>query len=267
MLRSCGLALVFVLASTQGFDACAEDEGELPIHVARDPVAAEVTAGNLLANERFWPYQVALVRGWKPTDASNELVSGTSGVLVRVEEGGFARIDFGRDGLFDVPVVATDLLVRANDVRLGKLDKMAPNFVFAIGPRLLDSAAEKLRPVTAEEFSEPDSFLCVFADPSADGFEAIAKALAPLRERAGLMTVLFPQGAHPDPTMREKLRGLAWPVPFVHDHLSEAYTPSLLAGTSAPALLLVTNEGRALLRASWKPALVAEIAPLLDARR
>ena len=192
------------------------------------------------------------------------LPAGTTGVLVRAEEGGTARIDFGRDGLSDVPIGVTDLVARANQVRLGTLEKMAPNFVLAIGPRMIDAGSEAPRPVRAEEFSKPRVFLCVFADPGAPGFAAIAKALAPLRERNGLMTVLFPQGSHPDTAVREKLRARGWPVAFVPDHLAEAYTPSLLADTPPPALLLVTNEGRALLRASWKPALVAEIEKLLE---
>lgn len=255
------LALCTAPFAARAADPAAPMPAALPAYDAEDASAPAVTDRNVLASERFWPYRVALV------EARGALPAGASGVLIRVEEPGVVRIDFGRDGILDVPLATTDLVARANDVRLGKLDKMAPNFVLAIGPRLLDSASETLRPVTAEEFSEPDAFLCVFADPSADGFAAIAKALAPLRERAGLMTVLFPQGAHPDPAMRDELRRLAWTVPFVHDHLSEAYTPSLLAGTSAPAVLLVTNEGRALLRAPWKPARVAEIASLLDARR
>ena len=50
--------------------------------------AAAVTDANLLESERFWPYQVALAR------------DGSLGVLIRVEEGAIARIDFGRDGIF-----------------------------------------------------------------------------------------------------------------------------------------------------------------------
>lgn len=233
----------------------------LPLYEAEDFAAPAVTDRNAIASERFWPYQVSLTTTWR------SLPPGTSGVLIRVDEPGVARIDFGRDGLFDVPLAATDLVARANDVRLGRLDKMAPNFVLAIGPRLLDAASPAPRPVLAEEFSAPRAFLCVFADPKAEGFEAIAKGLAPLREREGLMSVLLPQGAHPDPEVRERLRALAWPVAFVHDHLAEAYTPSLLADTPPPALLLVTNEGRVLLRAPWSPARAAEIGPLLDALR
>lgn len=268
MLRPLRVLAIFLAIAVPPLAARAEAPGtELSAHRAADPSAPAVTAANLLASERFWPYQVSLASAWKPVERADALPEGTVGVLVRAEEGGIARVDFGRDGIFDVPVAATDLVARANEVRLGARDKMAPNFVLAIGPRLLDAASGEPRPVRAEEFSQPRAFLCVFADPDADGFGSIAKSLAPLREREGLMTVLFPHGARPDPAVRETLRALAWPVPFVHDHLAEAYTPSLLADTKPPALLLVTNEGRALLRAPWSPARVAEIAPLLDSLR
>jgi hypothetical protein len=262
-LRS--FALCFAIVASPLAVHAQSPGSELPVHVAKDASAPEVNAANLLANERFWPYQVALAKAWKPAGSAEALAAGAVGVLIRVEASGEARVDFGRDGLFDVPVAATDLVARANQVRLGTLEKMAPNFVLAIGPRLIDAASEEPRPVRAEDFSKPRAFLCVFADPTADGFDAIAKSLAPLRDRAGLMTVFFPQGMHPDPQVREKLRAREWPVPFVHDHLADAYTPSLLADTPPPALLLVTNEGRALLRAPWSPERVAEIAPLLDA--
>ena len=70
------------------------------------------------------------------------------GVLIRVEASGLARIDFGRDGLYEVPVGATDLVERANRIRTGELRKMAPNFVLAIGPRLVDSAGAHAAPLS-----------------------------------------------------------------------------------------------------------------------
>ena len=76
-----------------------------------------------------------------------------------------ARIDFGRDGLYDVPAARTDLVASANRIRLGDLEKTAPNFVLAIGPRLLDSAADSLRPLSFRAAAAEHAYLCVFADP------------------------------------------------------------------------------------------------------
>lgn len=232
----------------------------LPEHHAAEPNAAPVTDANLLANDRFWPYQVELLQS-----ARSELPGGSVGVLIRVEPGGVARIDFGRDGLREVPVDATDLVARANRVRSGELEKAAPNFLLALGPRLLDPAAETLRAFPFESSAGKPGFVCVFADPGARNFAALAAALAPLRERHGVMMILFPQGEHPDSKVREKLRALSWPVPFVYDHLSEAYSRTLLpSGLRAPAVMLQTSEGRVLLESPWHADLAFELEVAID---
>ncbi len=227
---------------------------ELPAHPVADPNAPLVTEATLLESERFWPYQVALT------------ADGSVGVLVRVEEGGLARLDFGRDGKRNVPVSQTDLVSRANQVRTGELEKAAPNFVFALGPRLVDSASETLRPVSFASVADKLGFVCVFADPDQAEFAAITEALSPLHGLHGVGTILFPQGAHPDPALREKLRGLNWTVPFVYDHLSESYTRSLLDdAVKSPAVLLLSQEGRLLYASAWGPAAAPELRSALDA--
>ncbi len=224
-----------------------------PADVPGGAAKAALDEASLLANESFWPYQVALA-----TD-------GSVGVLIRVEERGVARIDFGRDGLRDVPVADTDLVERANRIRGGALEKMAPNFVLAIGSRLVDSSGPKLAPYAFETAASKPGFLCVFADPEAANFDELAKSLAPLRERHGVETILFPQGRVPDAAVREKLQALGWTVPFVYDHLSEAYTRTLLpAALAVPAVLLQTSEGRVLLESGWRADLTSELAAALD---
>jgi hypothetical protein len=232
--------------------AAAPEPADVPEYHAENPRAAVVTEATLLENERFWPYQAA------KTD------DGSIGVLIRIEEGGKARLDFGRDGKRELPISATDLVARANQVRTGELDKVAPNFVYALGPRLVDSAAETLRPVRFSVVAEKPGFVCVFADPGAANFAEIAAGLAPLYERHGVMTILFPQGEHPDPALREKLRALKWTVPFVFDHLSEPYTRSLLdEGTKPPTIVLLTSEGRVLYESAWRPEAVPELTNAL----
>jgi hypothetical protein len=238
--------------------------GDLPEYHAEDPAAAVVTEENLLASERFWPYQVALIRPWQPVGRPQPLRPGVAGVLIRIEASGPARIDFGRDGLYEVPVGETDLVERANRIRRGELEKPAPNFLFAVGPRLVDSASSSLRPFRFEEAAEQRVFLSVFADPGAKDFVALAAALAPLRERRGALTILFPQGEHADSQVRERLRALKWTVPFVYDHLAEAYTPSLLAEGPPPAVLLVTKEGRTLFQSRWKPDVASKLTSAVE---
>jgi hypothetical protein len=239
---------------------------DVPLHRAEDPDAPAVTPGNLLASERFWPYQVELTRAWQAPGREHPLPAGAQGVLIRVEGDGRARVDFGREGLHAVPVGETDLVERANRIRRGELHKMAPNLVLAIGPRLLDSATTPPRPLGMTRASEPAGFLCVFADPRAPAFADLAASLAPLGGRHGVAAVLFPQGEHPDPEVGERLRALGWTVPFVYDGLAEAYTRTLASGdVPLPALLLATKEGRVLFRGGWRDGVVPELAAALEA--
>ncbi|MGH7292565.1 MAG: hypothetical protein ACREJT_15205, partial [Myxococcota bacterium] len=231
-----------------------------PEHHPAEPNAPPVTDANLLASDRFWPYQVELLQS-----ARAELPGGSVGVLIRVEDGGMARIDFGRDGLHDVRIDQTDLVLRANRVRSGELEKIAPNFVLALGPRLLDPSTDVLKPLSLGVSSAKPGFLCVFADPSAKSFAALAAALAPLRDRDGVLTIVFPQAEQTDAVMRERLRELDWDVPFVYDHLSEPYTRTLLSrGVRAPAVQLQTRDGRVLFESAWRANLVPELTRALD---
>ncbi len=66
--------------------------------------------------------------------------------------------------------------------------------------------------------------------------------------------------------MRERLRSLGWKVPFVYDHLAEAYTRSLLhADTALPAVVLQTREGRVLFQSEWKADVASRLEGALDA--
>ena len=258
------ILLAFVTSSARADFSDGNVTGDLPEYRAQDANAAVVTERTLLASERFWPYQVALNEAWRPPRRTQPLSPDSPGVLIRVEASGLARIDFGRDGLYEVPVGETDLVKRANRIRAGELEKKAPNFLLAIGPRLVDSGSDSLHPFPYGAAAENRGFLCVFADPDPETFTALVAALAPLRARPGVLTIFLPQGAHPDSQVRERLRSLKWTVPFVYDHLSEAYTRTLLTeSASPPALLLQTSEGRVLFQSIWRAGVVSELASAL----
>ena len=266
MRLSLAIPLAVFFASQAGAGDGALPGSHLPEYRAQEPRAESVTAETLLSNERFWPYQVALTKARPASAGGPALPVGSLGVLIRVEEGGQARLDFGRDGLREIPVGDTDLVERSNLVRRGELEKIAANFVLAIGPRLVDSSAPVMHALSLETAAEKPGFVCVFADPSAESFSEIAKKLAPLAERHGVTTILFPQGRLSDAALREKLRSLEWTVPFLFDHLSEAYTRTLLpSGLKPPAVILLTKEGRVLFESAWREDPVPELTTALDA--
>jgi hypothetical protein len=184
-------------------------------------------------------------------------------VLIRLENAGLARIDFGRHGLYEVPVGETDLVERANRVRRGELGKIGPNFALALGNRLFHS--DSMHPVGFPTAAERPGFLCVFADPLAEGFGEMAAGLAPLHDRHGVWTILFPQGEYPDAQIAQHLGSLSWTVTLVHDRLAEPYTRTLVdEETPLPFLLLHTNEGRVLFRSGWKADVVPALTAALD---
>jgi hypothetical protein len=222
-----------------------------------------VSEANLLASERFWPYHVRLVRDWQPPGSPKPIRKGTIGVLIRVENAGRARVDFSRSGLRDVPIAETDLLENANRIRRGELRKGAPNLVTAIGSRLVDPAVPS--PFAPEQMVSNRGFLCVFADPAAESFAALARALSPLRERAGVLTILFPYTKLGDAEVAAALRKLGWEAPFVTTSLSALYGRTLLPDhTPVPAVLLQTGEGALLFSTAWRDDLVPELRAAMD---
>lgn len=262
------LAMALLAAATGAPPALAEpvpNAGDLPEYRVADPDAAIVTEANLLASEHFWPYQVGLTRVVRVEGRAEPLALGTTGVLIRVEPEGLARIDFGRDGLHELPVAATDLVERANRVRRGEIEKLAPNYVLAMGTRLVDAAVAPPRGYSFREVVERRGFVSVFADPLAPGFAELARSLATLQERPDVFVMLFPQGGHEDPVVYERLRALGWPVPFVHAHLTAPYTRTQLPDDlRPPAVLVQTPEGRLLFRRGWAPGAASELLAAVD---
>lgn len=233
---------------------------DLAPYVVADPAAQEITRETLLAQDRFWPAMVTLRAPFRPFANAGELEAGRSGVLVRVETSRLARVDFGRDGLLDVPIEKTDLVEVANAVRRGEVTKTAPNFVLAIGSRLVDTRGERPAPFSFQEASRQLGFLAVYADPASPRFADVARELAPLASHPGVLTVLFPQGRAPDPRVWEALLALEWRIPFVLAHLSEPYTRVLLRSEQVPPFVtLQTADGRLLLGEPWRPGSSAAI--------
>ena len=257
------VTVLFLLGLTPSWSGAevhsASPTSSIPEYHAQDANAPVVTEGNLLSSERFWPYQTSLTKPWRSVPV------GSVGVLIRVEPSAEARVDFGRDGLFDLPIGATDLVERSNAIRVGRIEKEAPNFLYALGPRLLDPATAKIYPF--EDTAKNRFFLCVFADPWRVEFGPLVGELEAFqKQRPGVMLMLFPQGRRPDGEVRGQLLAMKWTAPFVFDHLSEPYTKTLLSPqTALPAVQLQTGEGRVLFEGRWSSAALREIDAALGA--
>lgn len=250
-------ALLVLLAVAFAPAAWAADPAALnsmPDYHAADPSAPEVTAANLLANERFWPYYVELTQAFTFPDGSRTLEPPLRGVLIRVNANGTVRVDFGRHGMRDLPMAKTDVVAAANRTRAGDELKVGPNLAYAIGPRLFETTREKPHAVVFSRAREFRGFLTVFATLDDPRTVEIAKLTAPLHERGGLAVVAFPQGDVKDVVAWETLRALDWKVFCALDHMSEMYTRTLVPdGATHPYVMLHTAEGRVLYEATWGP--------------
>jgi len=242
---------------------------QAPKYDPSDPDAAPVTASNLMENDRFWPYFAGVAEAWPIEGRDKPLSSGTHGVLVRVEPSGIARIDFGRDGVHEIPIEKTDVVERANRVRRGLERKLAPNFVHSVGPRLITARGESPNALDFAEAFEAEGFVSVFADPRDENFVEIGRALAPLHGRHGVWTVLFPhghQGEIPTTQVFQQLRKAGWEAAFLHDAYSEGYTRSQRGFEApVPAVMLHTRDGKVLYRGLWSEKTLEELETALEA--
>jgi hypothetical protein len=230
---------------------------------AVDPAPAPLTRADLARLDAFWPYHVRLVEPWQPPGAEEPLRADVTGVLVRVEPTGVARIDLGRHGVREVPIDRTDLLEQANRIRRGQADHEIPNLIAAIGPRLQVPNVAHDKGLWRTVSEGKTHVLCAFADPEAPGFEALARELAPLSDREALLTAFFPQGRG---AAGAALRQADWLVPYADGAYTRGYTRSLGgAEQGLPSVMLFTVQGRLLYRGGWKPGVADEIRAALRA--
>ncbi|MFH1498034.1 MAG: hypothetical protein ABII82_09445 [Verrucomicrobiota bacterium] len=254
-LLSLCLALITLPATAQ------IGSGGLPdVYAVADPAAEVITADNLLAGERFWPYRVARTTAEGSDQGGNAVPVGLQGVLLWVEPDGRACVDFGRDGIQRIPVVQTDLLPQANRIRLGEEVKSAPNLIYSLGPRLIDVAVEPARPLDLLKFAEWKRIIALSADPDDPRLSAWAEQIAALPGAVDRLLVFFPISEKPNGTVAEIVR--AWPGrwTFAFDHLSEHYA-KLYVGEelSEPRVVVLTPEGRPLARFSPEADLSAQL--------
>lgn len=238
----------------------------LPAFSASDPSAPPVSEINLMTSERFWPYTVSLVSEWRAGSDGRTLAAGSKGVLVRVDSHERVRIDFGRDGIVEVPVDRTDLIAGANAIRTGEARKDAPNLTWAIGARILDGGADEVGLYGMEHALAKRGFLMIFVDPAdAPTYASMARALAPMNDRHDVLTIVVPQGRESDEEMLALQKRVGWSAAFMLGHLAIPYTTSLLPGTAgAPYVILQTNEGRVIAEGPWSEDLVPRLATALD---
>ncbi len=220
------------------------------MYAAAQPHAPAVTAANLVENERFWPHQIALTRDWKPDGWEGDFGWGF-GVLLRVDPSRGVRVDFSRFGKHWIPVDATDVVERANAVRLGADHKFAPNLVLALGNRLLDPTGRELAEIREDPLDQR-AFVLVFADPRATDFAALALDLAVVDAPDDVLVVLLAQGGHADAHVYKACFDAGFRGAFLFDRFVTAYSEGYVdRALERPFIQVATPEGRLLWEGDW----------------
>lgn len=250
------LAIGSVAIST----ASAEMQSQVPAYRAEDPAAAAVTLVDAYQRERFWPPFLTLTEKPATLPALAAVPEGFRGTLLRIEEDGRARIDFGRDGLHLVPLAATDFVERADMIRRGFEKKDAPNFTMLIGARLISSDTDMMIPFPFAAVTGQKVYVCLFVSTEGDALERMVGGLGNLFPKPGVMPMVFPLGEQRDSMIRTRLREAKQPWAFVHDHLSDSYAAGLLpSALPAPAILCLSPEGRVLAALPWNEEAVDRV--------
>ena len=233
----------------------------LPEYSSVDPDAPPVTLLDIAQREKFWPYRVALTEAL--TVGEKTLKVGLRGVLVTIRGDGMARVDFGRDGRFEVPLGKTDAVAAANAVRTGERFKFAPNFVHTIGTRMVDLTVPEDAGFSFKDLFPIPGYVAVYADLPT--LEKLAPKLKPLDGLRDVRAMLFPHGDEINTEIRDRLLAKEWPAAFVLNRFAEGYTRSRIPdGASLPYVMVLSPEGRVLLEEPWTDASAAKVKATIE---
>ena len=253
------IALLFV-----GLTGCLNSVEPAPLEIARTYGDDEpVTFENLYERERFWPYQIELVGDWKPPGWQGSFGWGY-GVVLRVRENGDLRIDFSTHGKHWVPAPATDVVERANQLRLRADSKFKPNLALAFTKKMLDPSDTTLRS-SKRKLEEYRHIVIVFADPLEDRFSRLTDELRGLEDAPETAIVLVPLGSHHDRPVFEATYHAEWPGEFLKEQFAPAYAEGLVEDPEdLPAVQIATPEGRLLYQTSWSRGVARRLRRVIE---
>ncbi len=228
------------------------------------PGEAPPTTLELAADSSLWPFRLSLSEEALERGKAMGISGLVPGIVIRLE-GQDALVDFGREGLYRLPLEDTDFRERALEVRRGGGDKDLPNFIrytANIFARITPGGKRENIPV--DKMEDLPHFVVAYVDqrlfdePTA--VEAFRATSAELLER-GIWTLTIPT----DLIFFIALKDVDLPLVFCLPHLCGP-TVTMLAhepGDRAK-FVLIDAEGKVL--EEWEadyadlPALLGDVA-------
>lgn len=193
--------------------------------MATPPVEPDPLASDIAMRSDWWPQYVELTRAVTPEGTDSEFRNGQRGVLIRVEPSG-VLVDFGRNGIFRIPVAATDLLEQAQLVRNAGKPEMGL-FSRSIYNKFFQIEEGKARQCRAKDFRGSRYFLLIYTDVGSDTCEGARKAIERFLEEGSdspddLGVLVIPSDPNESELIDDlKTSGVRWPT--MYHFLSRSY--------------------------------------------
>lgn len=224
-----------------------------------------VSLEEFLDDSELWSFHVKV----DPERIAPELRMAASfpAILLRVE-GGKALVDFGRDGVHQIPIEHTNLLEAAVRIKSGEAELDLPNFTrYTTNIFIRRNDKGNYRPYAIDLYASTPHYMIVYGDARLVEDEAIYEGVERLFEtvvsKGGLGLTMPTSHSFYAPAMA---KGVDWMMPFAHSRI--AFVDALYHHPDKEALTLVYVDayGRVIERAVYAYENAAEGLAAMEQR-
>lgn len=206
--------------------------------------SSDLTSQSLPAHSDFWPPKIHLTGDVETRTGT--FSTGQRGVLLRIEGNpAIAVVDFGRDGIHEVPLDQTDALATARRIKDGEEPKPLPNYLSMLGPPKLFRAVEgKMKAIPLHETGDWKGFLFLYLpveDLDWTAFAGLLEENKDLVRKTGLQPLLLPLSRIKDAELFQKLKEYSLPVAVMHDFLGFSFLNALAHQPGDGPLFVATD--------------------------
>lgn len=208
------------------------------------------------SDSEYWPQYVELKQ--RLEISGSFLRADRKAVLIRLIDESVGLVDFGRQGVHEIPLEVTDFAERFDDLRYGRAFKRLPNVFEMLGPRMLKEAQGELETLkfVGDDAVETFRFTGVlFVYLPADlEFPANSKSefseVMSIASGAEIAVLVIPQAPISQTTLKENLLGKGLENFYLlYDFVVSGYIDSLVHRPNEQFLCVLTDpDGKVIFR-------------------